>query len=136
MSLYRIALDEIAANLFIEISRRNPGLNLRSVFVSYKELERYAENVTAYLAGQNIRYITCFGRDNTAQVLHEYSRFFVEVKQLIASSEYTCYGLMGGPMCTHNNLIECFHRFVDVDLLNAYTTVSRNMSEINFKIIE
>ena len=135
MSPYRITLDEIAANLFIEISRRNPELDLRSVFVSYKELERYAEHVTAYLDDHNSRYITCFGRDNTAQVLHEYSRFFVE-EQFITSSEYSCYGLMGGLMCTHNTLVECFHMFIDIELLNAYTTASRNMSEISFKIVE
>lgn len=49
MYTYRITLDEIAANLFIEISRRNPELDLRSVFVSYKELERYAENMASML---------------------------------------------------------------------------------------
>ncbi len=135
MYTYRITLDEIAANLFIEISRRNPELDLRSVFVSYKELERYAENVTTYLDSQHVRHVTCFDRNYTAQVLHEYSRFFVESKQLLNTSTYSCYGLTGGEMCNSTNLIECFHVFVDIDLLKVYTDAARNLSEINFKVV-
>lgn len=130
---YRITLYEIAANLFIEISRRNPALDLRSVFVSYKELERYAEKVAEYLDNQNIRYITCYDRNYTAEVLREYSRFFVESKQLIDNSDCLCYGLMGGPMCNHSNLIKCFP---DIDMLQACTIAARNMSEINFKMVQ
>lgn len=38
-------------------------------------------------------------------------------------------------MCNRTNLVECFHMFVDIDLLNVYTAAATNLYEINFKIL-
>ena len=103
---YQIHLEDLLANAFIERFRNNDT----NRFISYKEIQTYADIVLKSIHSKNQLAELRLSRDRTNNVLETYSEFFEEVEN----------GIRLKPEITQDELIEEFRGYLSLFFLQEY----------------
>lgn len=73
---YIIGIDDLVPNLIIELKLRNI-----KDYVTYDEIELYANNIRKQLLKENINLITDMNRNKTSRFFQIYKNYFEEIEQ-------------------------------------------------------
>lgn len=115
---YQIHLEDLLANAFIERFKNNDT----NKFISYKEVETYADIVLKSICSKNRLAELCLSRDRTSKVLKTYSKFFEEVEN----------GIKLKPEITQEDLIKEFRGYLTLFLLQEYVTAYKKLKGADY----
>lgn len=73
---FRIGIEDLVSNSFIEIIRRNE----KKRFLPYSKIEEYGRKVINILEKKNEKVVLILSRNNTENFLQDYSDFFEEIE--------------------------------------------------------
>ena len=113
--IYQIHLEDLLANAFIEMFRNNDT----NKFISYKEIETYADIILKSICSKNKLAELRLSRDRTSNVLKTYSKFFEEVEN----------GIKLKPEITQDELIKEFRGYLTLFLLQEYIMAYKKLKE-------
>lgn len=110
--MYPLTIEEVTAYLFVL------GLD-EDRFLSYQQIDKYANIVMKILAEKDFKVRLDFGRNNTWHMLYVYSDFFSEVQK------NNILGIELSKNITKENLYNTFCSYLDLKVAEAFEEITR-----------
>ena len=103
-----LSLSDLLANFYIECYNKNINVNT----ISYREAEKYGEDVCNLLKSRGINAVMILSRSSTNYMFRNYDEFFTEVCD---ESKVICNFKID-----INTWIEKFRTYIEFDVLKAF----------------
>lgn len=108
---FYIGIEDLAANALIELLKKDS----RKRFVTYSEIEKYADVVVKILKDKGEKAVLILSRDSTDALFRNYSDFFMESRD-----EHGTEGIQLREGKNVSDLIQQFRGYLALDVLLAF----------------